>query len=377
LEQPVRLVLALDTSGSLGTEAQSLRANLAEQVVGALPRGSQVAVFGFNDESELLLPWTGERARIVATASDLSAGGRFTALHDAIFDASKYLSEAPPGRGAVLLVTDGLDENSALTLEDGVGMARERGIPVFAVGVGRAQVRVLRRIAKLTDGRYFPATAPGSEVASQILAATPAGVAEPTVTAEAAPPAVPIAEGPGSSGSGKHTAVIALGWLLVVALTVAALASLAYAFRRGSPAAAPAGLAGAPPMGEEGVGTVVTRIEGIDDEHPSPTMVLTLKPLLHVTRGPDSGRLFEVSLASAVSVGRSGGNDIALHDAAVSGQHCRIRPSQSGGFELFDLQSTNGTWVNERRVARHALAPGDTIKVGETVMQFRMDHLKD
>ena len=59
----------------------------------------------------------------------------------------------------------------------------------------------------------------------------------------------------------------------------------------------------------------------------------------------------------------------------MSGEHCRVRPEQ-GGFVLNDLKSTNGTFVNERKVVRTNLSAGDVIKVGETMMQFRMDHMK-
>jgi len=53
-----------------------------------------------------------------------------------------------------------------------------------------------------------------------------------------------------------------------------------------------------------------------------------------------------------------------------------VRVAAEGGFEVLDLGSTNGTWVNERRVGRHSLAAGDSIKLGESLLQFRMDHLK-
>jgi pSer/pThr/pTyr-binding forkhead associated (FHA) protein len=84
-----------------------------------------------------------------------------------------------------------------------------------------------------------------------------------------------------------------------------------------------------------------------------------------------------VSLQSATSLGRARGNDVVLDDRAVSSQHCRIRPRDQGGYEVLDLQSTNGTYVNERRVARHPIAAGDVLKVGETILQFRLDHLKE
>ena len=212
------------------------------------------------------------------------------------------------------------------------------------------------------------------------MAIATATLAAPQPLGSPLPAAPPTSEGldrPVTLWSRSPLAV-ALGWGLVAALTLAAFASLAFALRRREPAlATPLREPASEPeaAGEDGFGTLVTRREGLE-EPSSPTMVLTLKPLLHVTRGADSGRFFEVSLSSAVSVGRAEGNDIVLRDPAVSGQHCRVRPSQDGGFELLDLQSTNGTWVNEKRIARHPLAAGDTIKVGETVMQFRMDHLK-
>ena len=62
-----------------------------------------------------------------------------------------------------------------------------------------------------------------------------------------------------------------------------------------------------------------------------------------------------------------------LKDVSISSQHCRIRP-EDGGFVLHDLKSTNGTFVNDKRVSRHTLADGDRVQVGETVMQFRNEH---
>jgi pSer/pThr/pTyr-binding forkhead associated (FHA) protein len=105
------------------------------------------------------------------------------------------------------------------------------------------------------------------------------------------------------------------------------------------------------------------------------TLVLTLKPLLHVTKGPNVGKFFEVHLDSSTSIGRAQGNDIVLDDLAVSSQHVRIRPL-GGVYELIDLKSTNGTFVNERKIARTNLSAGDVVKIGETAMQFRMDHMK-
>ncbi|MBW2706776.1 MAG: FHA domain-containing protein, partial [Deltaproteobacteria bacterium] len=61
---------------------------------------------------------------------------------------------------------------------------------------------------------------------------------------------------------------------------------------------------------------------------------------------------------------------IVLDDQAISGQHCRIRPTGEG-FVLHDLGSTNGTFVNGNRVTRHPLRPGDQIRVGASLIRFR------
>jgi pSer/pThr/pTyr-binding forkhead associated (FHA) protein len=77
-----------------------------------------------------------------------------------------------------------------------------------------------------------------------------------------------------------------------------------------------------------------------------------------------------------MSLGGYKANDLVLDDVAVSSQHCRIRP-EDGRFVVHDLKSTNGTFVNDRRIARHALVEGDVVKIGETWLQFRTDQLRE
>jgi pSer/pThr/pTyr-binding forkhead associated (FHA) protein len=99
------------------------------------------------------------------------------------------------------------------------------------------------------------------------------------------------------------------------------------------------------------------------------TVVLTTSPTLTIRNGPSAGAVFDLGQTSATSIGRGPGNEIVLSDEAVSSQHCRIRP-EGGRFVVHDLESTNGTFVNERRVERHMLAEGDVIRLGETWLEF-------
>jgi hypothetical protein len=61
-----------------------------------------------------------------------------------------------------------------------------------------------------------------------------------------------------------------------------------------------------------------------------------------------------------LTVGRATENDLVLRDAEVSRFHARIAPA-AGEWQVVDLGSTNGTWVNGERVRQAALRPGDTV----------------
>jgi pSer/pThr/pTyr-binding forkhead associated (FHA) protein len=63
---------------------------------------------------------------------------------------------------------------------------------------------------------------------------------------------------------------------------------------------------------------------------------------------------------------------ITLRDTTVTGRHASLR-YQDGKFTLTDLDSTNGTYLNESpdRIAREELKDNDTIRIGEVVMKFK------
>jgi pSer/pThr/pTyr-binding forkhead associated (FHA) protein len=75
-----------------------------------------------------------------------------------------------------------------------------------------------------------------------------------------------------------------------------------------------------------------------------------------------------------IRLGRKPDNDAVFSDNVVSSYHAEIRLKGSD-FLLIDLQSTNGTYVNERRVEQAKLRSGDMVKLGENgpVFEFRTD----
>lgn len=87
---------------------------------------------------------------------------------------------------------------------------------------------------------------------------------------------------------------------------------------------------------------------------------------LMVRVGPEPGKVFELS-KSEMHIGRDVNNEIMINDAELSRRHARL-VSQSGGYILEDLGSTNGTFVNGTRLSGpHNLQPGETIRLGDNV----------
>lgn len=92
---------------------------------------------------------------------------------------------------------------------------------------------------------------------------------------------------------------------------------------------------------------------------------------LLATKGNDAGKTFPLGLKPAVILGRGVSTDITIWDIRASRAHARIDERQ-GRFVVSDLASSNGTFVNDRRLkGAHELAPGDVIRIGSTALEFR------
>ncbi len=89
---------------------------------------------------------------------------------------------------------------------------------------------------------------------------------------------------------------------------------------------------------------------------------------LIVLAGPDEGRVFPLETETFL-IGRSRATATALIDSHVSRVHCQIY-HEDGKLILADFESGSGTLVNGQSIQKHALMPGDLIRVGQTSLQF-------
>jgi len=93
-----------------------------------------------------------------------------------------------------------------------------------------------------------------------------------------------------------------------------------------------------------------------------------MSPKLVVVSGDEQGASFTIA-EDRFSIGRGRHNHFSVHDDSVSREHCVI-VRQDGNFILRDLESHNGTRVNDLPVKEQLLAHRDYIAVGRTVLQF-------
>jgi pSer/pThr/pTyr-binding forkhead associated (FHA) protein len=71
------------------------------------------------------------------------------------------------------------------------------------------------------------------------------------------------------------------------------------------------------------------------------------------------------------TLGRSNQNEIVLPNARISRQHCRIYWDRDR-YVLEDLNSSNGTYLNQEQIQLAFLATGDTLQIGGWVLEFTL-----
>jgi len=81
---------------------------------------------------------------------------------------------------------------------------------------------------------------------------------------------------------------------------------------------------------------------------------------------------YQLQKGVSLTIGRHKDNDMAIEDSAVSGHHAKI-DALGNRFVLIDLQSKNGTFVNEQLINSHWLNDGDVIDIGEHTLVFEQD----
>jgi len=117
------------------------------------------------------------------------------------------------------------------------------------------------------------------------------------------------------------------------------------------------------------VGLTTSILEEHSLEAEDPT-ISTVPQASLVVLGADPGTGLFVVSSGATTVGREG-TDIVIADDTISSRHCEIE-ARGGEFFLRDLDSSNGTFVNDERIRSVQLSSGDRIRIGQSLLAFKI-----
>jgi VWFA-related protein len=164
-DEPLNVILLVDYSESMIEEMPVVKA-AAKQFAQALLRPTdRIALVGFNQTVFWLTPFTND-FNLVAQAIDRVKPGGETHLYDTAIE-MLYELQKRPGRRALVVFTDGVDQGSTFTLDHLIHYARYAGVPLYPViknrmlmramrfGIGYLQARKIANVARDTGATYF------------------------------------------------------------------------------------------------------------------------------------------------------------------------------------------------------------------------------
>lgn len=162
---PLHVVLLIDYSESMLEELPVVKAAAKQFAKSLLRPQDRIAVAGFNQRTFWLTGYTNDWNASAEAVDRVKPIGE-THLYDSVIE-MLYEIQKTPGRHALVVLTDGVDQGSKFKLEHLVHYARYAGVPVYPIvknkslsrwmklGVGRLQARRLQRIAEDTGATYF------------------------------------------------------------------------------------------------------------------------------------------------------------------------------------------------------------------------------
>lgn len=155
--EPVDVVLAVDTSGSMKGEPLADAQAAAHTFMAQMESLDRVALVQFASAPKRLVDFTSDRVRVDGAISGLSASGE-TAVYDALVQCAKAFSGRSSGRRAIVLLSDGGDTVSGADLDAAVRAVKSTGAPVYVVALttSESNPNALKAVAQSSGGRFIP-----------------------------------------------------------------------------------------------------------------------------------------------------------------------------------------------------------------------------
>ena len=164
-DQPLNVILLIDYSESMLDELPVVKAAARQFAQALLRPQDRIAVVGFNQKTFWLTGFTNDWKAAAEAVDRVKPSGE-THLYDSAIEMLFELQKTP-GRHALVVLTDGVDQGSTFKLDHLVHYARYAGVPVYPIvknkmlsrlmhfGIGQLEARRLAAIARDTGATYF------------------------------------------------------------------------------------------------------------------------------------------------------------------------------------------------------------------------------
>lgn len=165
VDQPLNVILLIDSSESMVEELPIVKRAAREFVRSTVRPNDRVAVVGFHQRTFWLTGFTSDIAAVDAALENLAPLGR-THLYDAVIETLFELQKLP-GRHALLVFSDGVNSGGEFKLDHLVHYARYSGVPIYPIirnawlsrflklGLGTFEAKRFANIAEDTGATYF------------------------------------------------------------------------------------------------------------------------------------------------------------------------------------------------------------------------------
>ena len=164
---PLKVSLLIDVSGSVGTVFRAQRQAAAIFLQQTLRPSDSASIVAFGVQSRVVQDFTSNLQLLSAAVGRMSAGESLTAIYDAVKTSCAMLSageEQSLNRRALILITDGEDNSSHISIDAAVDAALQSEVVVFALNTSLAPAYTdpfLQKLTASTSGRVLHARGTG------------------------------------------------------------------------------------------------------------------------------------------------------------------------------------------------------------------------
>ena len=395
------ILLLIDTSDPGRQNVIDQNKNDIARILSASRPHHRIGLASFDKKLKIEVPVGSSNEQLISATGNLGAAGQTTELYRSVLTAIEILDNVNADRKSIFILSDGLIEDTAYFHHDVVKAANEAGVIITSLGYPRSValsvgLQTLRRLSDETGGLFIETDMTfrlpdeflnnpmssidnggrfnidlsqlptrqnhairlnfetgtgnyGTDIPVSIHSAaapTPVETSQPSIT-EIISPAQTTAQQPVVITRESPVSKLNL-WLwygIPAALIVLLIITIVAFFLM---------------MNNQGRKKQTTT-GGFNE----------FRPFAYLVCQDETKKRYPIT-NTLWRIGRGTDNEMTLRDSSVSRRHAEIDRDKGDVFTIIDLDSTNGVYVNNKKISKHVLREGDIIEIGDINLRFTL-----